>query len=70
MSKNKTDITETVAPSTTRENIRWITGFVILAAGLFTFCSILSYFFYWQEDMSALNPSNVVDPSIPVTFRN
>ena len=70
MSKNKTDITETVAPSTTRENIRWITGFVILAAGLFTFCSILSYFFYWQEDMSALNPSNVVDPRIPVTFRN
>lgn len=70
MSKNRTDTPETVEPSTTRENIRWITGFVILAAGLFTFCSILSYFFYWQEDMSALNPSNVVDPRIPVTFRN
>lgn len=70
MSKNRTDTTESVDPSTTRDNIRWITGFVILAIGLFIFCSILSYFFYWREDMSALNPSNVVDPRIPVTFRN
>ncbi len=70
MSKNRTDNQETVEPSTTRENIRWITGFVILAVGLFTFCSILSYFFYWKEDMSALNPSGAVDPRIPVTFRN
>lgn len=70
MSKNRTDTPETAAPSTTRDNIRWIAGFVILAAGLFIFCSILSYLFYWREDMSALNPSNVVDPRIPVTFRN
>ncbi len=44
-------------------------GFIILATGLFIFCSILSYFFYWQEDMSALNPQSV-DPRIPVTFHN
>ena len=40
--------------TTTRENIRWITGFVMLSAGVFIFCSIVSYFFYWAEDMSAL----------------
>ena len=40
--------------TTTRENIRWITGFVMLAAGVFIFCSIISYFCYWAEDMSAL----------------
>lgn len=40
--------------TTTRENIRWITGFVMLSTGVFIFCSIVSYFFYWAEDMSAL----------------
>ena len=60
---------QVVETSTTRDNIRWMTGFIILATGLFIFCSILSYFFYWQEDMSALNPQSV-DPRIPVTFHN
>ncbi|MBR6720807.1 MAG: DNA translocase FtsK 4TM domain-containing protein [Alistipes sp.] len=39
---------------TMRENIRWISGFVILAVGVFIFCSIISYYFYWSDDMSAL----------------
>ena len=60
---------QVVETSTTRDNIRWMIGFIILATGLFIFCSILSYFFYWQEDMSALNPQSV-DPRIPVTFHN
>ena len=40
--------------TTTRENIRWIAGFVMLAVGVFILCSIFSYLFYWQSDMSAL----------------
>ena len=44
----------TAVSTTTRENIRWIAGFVMLAAGVFILCSIFSYLFYWQSDMSAL----------------
>ena len=36
---------------TMRENIRWISGFVILAVGVFIFCSIISYYFYWSDDL-------------------
>ena len=40
---------------TTRDNVRWMTGFVLLSTALILFCSILSYFFYWREDISALS---------------
>ena len=38
----------------TRDNIRLVTGFILMLIGAFLFCSILSYLFYWKEDMSAL----------------
>ena len=41
-------------PATRSENIRWMTGFILLSVGIFVLCSIASYFFYWREDMSAL----------------
>ena len=41
-------------PATRSENIRWMTGFILLSVGFFVLCSIASYFFYWREDMSAL----------------
>ena len=41
-------------PATRSENIRWMTGFILLSVGIFVLCSIVSYFFYWREDMSAL----------------
>lgn len=41
---------------TTRDNIRWMTGFALLAMSLILFCAMLSYFFYWEEDISALSP--------------
>ena len=40
-------------PATRSENIRWMTGFILLSVGIFLLCSIVSYFFYWREDMSA-----------------
>ncbi len=48
--------TESAAPqpATRSENIRWMTGFILLSVGIFVLCSIVSYFFYWREDMSAL----------------
>ncbi|MBR5197387.1 MAG: DNA translocase FtsK 4TM domain-containing protein, partial [Alistipes sp.] len=38
----------------TLDNIRLVSGFVLMLFGAFLFFSVLSYFFYWKEDMSAL----------------
>ena len=43
----------------TRENIRLVSGFMMMVLGAFLFFSILSYFFYWKEDMSALSQVGV-----------
>ena len=39
---------------TTLDNIRLVSGFVLMLFGAFLFFSVLSYFFYWKADMSAL----------------
>ena len=59
-SKNRVEsATKSAAPqpATRSENIRWMTGFILLSVGIFVLCSIASYFFYWREDMSALMES-------------
>ena len=38
----------------TADNIRLIFGFVLMLIGAFLFSSIVSYIFYWAEDMSAI----------------
>ena len=38
----------------TADNIRLIAGFVLMLIGAFLFSSIVSYLFYWAEDMSAI----------------
>ena len=38
---------------TTRDNVRWLVAFVLLAVGIYLLCAIVSSFFYWREDMSA-----------------
>ena len=37
-----------------RDNIRWMTGFIFLAVGIFLICSLVSYLFYWRDDMSVM----------------
>ena len=60
MEKGKSKINKTVTSSattqelTTADNIRLIAGFVFMLIGAFLFCSIVSYIFYWKQDMSAL----------------
>ena len=51
----------------TRDNIRLMVGFVCLLLGAFLGCSIISYFFYWKLDMSALMETN---PRVDVVFNN
>ena len=43
-----------VGEVTTLDNIRLISGFALMLIGAFLFFSIVSYIFYWKEDMSAL----------------
>ena len=51
--KTKNSDVEETAVSTI-DNIRLIAGFVFMLIGAFLFCSIVSYIFYWKQDMSAL----------------
>ena len=37
-----------------RDNIRWMMGFIFLAVGIFLICSLVSYLFYWRDDMSVM----------------
>lgn len=53
-----------------RDNIRWITGFALLSAGIYVICSIVSFFFYWQEDMSAIAMRAANNPLYNPIFNN
>ena len=54
MAKNKATKTEELEQLSTRDNIRLISGFVLMLIGAFLFSSIVSYIFYWAEDISAI----------------
>ena len=43
--------TTTPAPN---DNMSWMTGFVLSAIGLFSIVSVVSHFFHWSSDLSAL----------------
>ena len=49
------------------ENVRLIAGFALVIFGIFLACSIISYLFYWKEDVSAIYETN---PRVDVEFMN
>ena len=51
-----------------RDNIRWITGFVIISMGIFVLSSIVSFLFYWREDMDAIYQS--INPTYRAIYNN
>ena len=51
---NKRTNAEEAEQLSTMDNIRLISGFVLMLIGAFLFSSIVSYIFYWKEDMSAI----------------
>ena len=53
MANKKTNATEAEQISNA-DNARLISGFVLMLIGAFLFSSIVSYLFYWAEDMSAI----------------
>ena len=62
----RADVTNDVGVSRW-DNVRLIAGFTFVIFGAFLACSIISYFFYWKEDMSAINE---VNPRIDVVYSN
>ena len=67
MSNKKTHAKEAEQLSTA-DNIRLISGFVLMLIGAFLFSSIVSYLFYWAEDMSAIAEIGV--PMASPEFKN
>ena len=65
-SNKRADVTNDVGVSRW-DNVRLIAGFAFVIFGAFLACSIISYFFYWKEDMSAINE---VNPRIDVVYSN
>ena len=49
------------------ENVRLIAGFALVIFGIFLVCSIISYLFYWKEDVSAIHETN---PRVDVEYMN
>ena len=54
MATDKRERVEEYEQLSTADNIRLIAGFVLILIGAFLFSSIVSYLFYWAEDMSAI----------------
>ena len=54
MATNNRDTEREYEQLSTADNIRLIAGFVLMLIGAFLFSSIVSYLFYWAEDMSAI----------------
>ena len=51
---NKASKRVQTAPISSKENTLWMTGFVLLALGVFATISVISHYFNWAADKSAL----------------
>ncbi len=57
---------EAAAPAASNDNMLWILGFVLLVFGVFAVCSVVSHFFHWSSDLSALrNDAELSGVDIP-----
>ena len=52
--------------ASSNDNLLWMSGFVLLAVGLFATVSVLSHFLNWSSDVSAIqNDESVAGVVIP-----
>ncbi len=57
---------EAATPAASNDNMLWILGFVLLVFGVFAVCSVVSHFFHWSSDLSALrNDAELSGMEIP-----
>ena len=59
---------QTVATSS-NDNMLWMMGFVLLIVGVISFFSVLSHFFHWSSDLSALRNDEELS-GVVVPFEN
>ncbi len=52
--KSKGKASSASATPAPNDNLLWMSGFVLLAVGLFSVVSVLSHFMHWSSDLSAL----------------
>ncbi len=57
------------APAASNDNMLWILGFVLLVFGVFAVCSVVSHFFHWSSDLSALRNDAALS-GVEVPFEN
>ena len=50
----KSKSTQAAVAASSNDNLLWMMGFVLLIVGVISFFSVLSHFFHWASDLSAL----------------
>ncbi len=54
---------ETLQPSISATNIRWIVGLLVILVGLYATLSVVQYFFHWKSDLDLLMGHNSDNPN-------
>ena len=60
---------QSVAATSSNDNLLWIMGFALLIVGVISFFSVLSHFLHWASDLSALR-NNEELTGVVVPFEN
>ena len=65
----KSKSTQAAATTSSNDNMLWMMGFVLLIVGVISFFSVLSHFFHWSSDLSALRNDEELT-GVVVPFEN
>ena len=61
--------TQAAVTASSNDNLLWMMGFVLLIVGVISFFSVLSHFFHWASDLSALRNDEELS-GVVVPFEN
>ncbi|MBR4995955.1 MAG: DNA translocase FtsK 4TM domain-containing protein [Alistipes sp.] len=65
----KSKSVKSTAAASSNDNMLWMLGFVLLIVGVISFFSVLSHFFHWSSDLSALRNDEELT-GVVVPFEN
>ena len=65
----KSKSTQATVTASSNDNLLWMMGFVLLIVGVISFFSVLSHFFHWASDLSALRNDEELS-GVVVPFEN
>ena len=66
---SKSKSTQAAVTTSSNDNMLWMMGFVLLIVGVISFFSVLSHFFHWASDLSALRNDEELT-GVVVPFEN